>query len=73
MKGMLKMLKVDNQYLYVLPEYFDNSMLVSVYGTKIDRTNEDSFDALLYDYFIWLESVNRVKYTETCGNMSRKK
>lgn len=63
-KGMLKMLKVENQYLYVFPKYFDDSLLVSVYGTEIDRTNEDSFDTLLYDYFLWLESVNRVKYTE---------
>lgn len=64
MKGMLKMLKIDSLYLYVSPEYFNKSLLVSVYGTRIDRTNEDSFDTLLCDYFSRLEMVNRVKYTE---------
>ena len=44
MKGELKLFKVADQYLYIDPNRFSRSLLVSVYGTRIDRTNEDSFD-----------------------------
>ncbi len=64
MKGVLKLLKVGDKYLYVDSKLFGNSLLVSIYGTRIDRTNEDSFDTLLHNFFIYVHSVNRINYTE---------
>jgi len=64
MKGVIKLLKVDDQYLYIDPKRFSTSLLVSIYGTRIDRTNEDSFDTLLHDFFTWVYYANRVSYTK---------
>lgn len=54
MKGVLHLYKCGDKYLYVLPELFEKSELTSIYGNRIDRCNEDSFDTLLYYYFSWL-------------------
>ena len=54
MKGVLRLYKCGDKYLYVLPELFEKSELTSIYGNRIDRCNEDSFDTLLYHYFSWL-------------------
>lgn len=53
LKGKLRLFKVEEKYLYVFPDLFKQSKLVSVYGNRIDRTNEDSFDTLLCLYFDW--------------------
>lgn len=56
MKGVLRLYKCGDKYLYVLPELFEKSELTSIYGNRIDRCNEDSFDTLLYHYFFLVES-----------------
>lgn len=48
MKGVLKLFKIGEKYLYVYPTVFTKSLLTSIYGTRIDRINEDSFDTLMY-------------------------
>lgn len=53
MKGDLRLFEIDGKYLYVTDDLFDKSVLKPIYGDRIDRTNEDSFDTLLYDYFTW--------------------
>jgi len=53
LKGELRLLKVEKKYLYVFPDLFKQSILISIYGNRIDRTNEDSFDTLLCLYFNW--------------------
>lgn len=58
MKGDLILFEIDKKYLYVKPELFSNSLLKEVYGDRIDRTNEDSFDTLLHDYFTWFSYMN---------------
>lgn len=64
MKGILKLLEIGDKYLYVAPELFNSSLLVSIYGSRIDRTNEDSFDTLLHNFFTWMYYANRIDYTE---------
>ena len=63
MKGNLRLFEIDKKYLYVTSDLFDKSLLKTVYGDRIDRTNEDSFDTLLYDYFTWFAYINS-KLTE---------
>lgn len=58
MKGDLILFEIDKKYLYVKPELFSNSLLKEVYGDRTDRTNEDSFDTLLHDYFTWFSYMN---------------
>lgn len=41
MKGVLRLYKCGDKYLYVLPELFEKSELTSIYGNRIDRCNED--------------------------------
>lgn len=58
MKGDLRLFEANNKYLYVTSDLFDNSLLRIIYGDRIYRTNEDSFDTLLYDYFKWFAYIN---------------
>ena len=64
LKGDLRLLEINEKYLYVSADLFDESLLRLIYGTRIDRTNEDSFDTLLYDYFTWLGMSKPSKLTE---------
>lgn len=64
MKGDLRLFEIDGKYLYVTTDLFEKSLLRLIYGTRIDRTNEDSFDTLLYDYFTWFAMSIRSKFTE---------
>jgi len=52
MRGDLALFSIDEKYLCVARDFFDNSMLKSIYGERIYRTNEDSFDTLLCLYFV---------------------
>ena len=64
LKGDLLLFKNNENYLYVYPDLFKKSKLTAIYGNKIDRTNEDSFDTLLCLYFNWFCKSFNVKPTE---------
>ncbi len=65
MKGELRLFKIEDKYLYVDPDLFKKSLLKSIYGNIIDRTNEDSFDTLLCLYFDWYYYAASIKPTES--------
>lgn len=58
-KGEMYLFKTDQKYLYVKQDLFDKSLLTIIYGDRIDRVNEDSFDTLLHDYFTWYNTACR--------------
>lgn len=58
-KGDVVLFNLEDQYLCVDPNYYEGSLLKSVYGDYIDRTNENSFDTELYFFFTELKYYNR--------------
>jgi len=64
MKGELRLFNIEMKYLYIHPSLFNNSLLTLIYGNRIDRTNEDSFDTLLYYYFGGFAIINGITITE---------
>lgn len=63
MKGNLHLFKCKEEYLYVLPELFEKSLLTAIYGRRIDRTNDDSFDTLLCYYFSLMNNFRCIDET----------
>ncbi|NFO11225.1 hypothetical protein FDB29_08960 [Clostridium botulinum] len=64
LRGDLRVFEILGEYLYVDITLYENSLLKSIYGNRVYRTNEDSFTTLIHDYFTLFTMIMSCKPTK---------